>query len=139
MWYESPTVVILWFFVRLLIPLGGLLLLGTLYERYSRRRGRPGPTPPTGPSTTFKPGRTEYNQPGMGVMCWDIIGCTAERKTHCPAAQRPGIPCWLTMQLLEGHLPERCLACPVFSVRHTQHQAANLYTGDSVSLADRKE
>lgn len=108
---QDVLVIFLLFFVRLLVPLVVLLALGYLYERWSAKR-------------TVRHRRTEEetagrkNWPSAGTLncapCWESKNCTPEQRALCPAARRRGVPCWLTMQLVEGRLPERCLDCQVF-------------------------
>jgi hypothetical protein len=108
---QDALVIFLLFFVRLLVPLIVLLALGYLYERWSARR--PARRPRSEPETA---GRT--NWPSAGTRnyspCWESKNCSPEQRALCPAARRAGVPCWLTMQLVEGRLPERCLDCQVF-------------------------
>jgi hypothetical protein len=104
-------VIFLLFFVRLLVPLIILLALGYLYERWSARRA-----PRRYQADLETAGRD--NWPSAGTIncapCWESKNCSPEQRALCPAARRPGVPCWLTMQLIEGRLPERCLDCQVF-------------------------
>jgi len=109
---QDALVIFLLFFVRLLVPLIVLLALGYLYERWSARQPERRTRQPREESV----GRT--NWPSAGTLncapCWETKNCSPEQRALCPAARRGGVPCWLTMQLVEGRLPDRCLDCQVF-------------------------
>lgn len=93
--WTSPALVPILFVVRLGIPIIVLLVLGALYEQYARRHSA-APAP-----------HAEAVTP-----CWELMGC--EPSAKCIAKERPGVPCWLLMQLRDGHLPERCIDCQVY-------------------------
>jgi len=113
--YGSWIVVAL-FVLRLLIPLAALLALGSLYNRFVTPRDRSGTVEQA--LQRSQSGSTDDVQamasPVMETPCWEIRGCAAEQRLHCPVLQRPNVPCWLTIQLIEGKLPERCIDCSVF-------------------------
>jgi hypothetical protein len=60
------------------------------------------------------------------VPCWNMRDCPSEKHAQCQAISRPGVPCWLTMQLIDGHLSTDCLDCPVFHQTHvrTHHDSS---------------
>lgn len=47
-------------------------------------------------------------------LCWEARGCSAERRTNCPAFVHPDVPCWQIFRNEHGHLKEACLECKVF-------------------------
>lgn len=117
------------FLIRVIVPAAILLAIGFLYEylveKHMPREG--GSAMPQIDKETALPVITIRNtsapQPEMywAPACWEVMHCPAERRAACPAAQRQGVPCWVTMQLLTGQLPDRCLACPIFT--ETSHHA----------------
>jgi hypothetical protein len=45
--------------------------------------------------------------------CWEIKGCTEERRSACPASAQLDTPCWQVFRTKNG-LREECLGCKVF-------------------------
>ncbi len=132
------------FAVRIGIPLGVVLLLGYFLKRLDRRWEaearaertaaavaeqasaqpaapgpvrRPGVDVP-GPQLPYKPVPPRIPQPGLVVMngkhCWDVKGCSVERKANCAAVQHPDTPCWQARMESEGRIPDACPNCDVF-------------------------
>lgn len=48
------------------------------------------------------------------VGCWEINGCSSEKRSHCTAYAHPESPCWQVFRNQSGALQERCLGCKVF-------------------------
>jgi hypothetical protein len=46
--------------------------------------------------------------------CWEIKGCSEEKRKDCPASQQAGVPCWQVFRTKKGLLKEECLGCDVF-------------------------
>jgi hypothetical protein len=46
--------------------------------------------------------------------CWEIKGCTEEKRNNCPGSAQPNIPCWQVFRTKNGLLREDCLGCDVF-------------------------
>ena len=46
--------------------------------------------------------------------CWEIKGCSEEKRKNCAAAARPDVPCWQVFRSKNGTLRENCLGCDVF-------------------------
>jgi hypothetical protein len=46
--------------------------------------------------------------------CWEMKGCSEEKRKNCPASVRPNIPCWQLFRTKKGLLREECLDCDVF-------------------------
>jgi len=46
------------------------------------------------------------------IRCWEMQGCSAERRQTCPAYKHPEMPCWVTRSR-NGHLGEACRDCHV--------------------------
>lgn len=46
--------------------------------------------------------------------CWDVRGCSPERRANCPAFARTDVPCWQVFRDGRGPLKEACLECLVF-------------------------
>lgn len=65
------------------------------------------------------------------VPCWEMTDCPPEKRAACQAISRPGVPCWLTMQLTSGHLSDECLDCPVFHHTHARTQDSPVSTSSS--------
>lgn len=49
-----------------------------------------------------------------GKPCWEIKGCSEEKKKGCAAAANPQVPCWQIHRSGNGALKETCLGCDVF-------------------------
>jgi len=109
---QGPLIIFLLFLVRLLVPLMVLLGLGYLYEYWSARRLSTDRSEP-GQPLAVRSNWASVGKPNQ-APCWETMKCSPEQRALCPAAKRRGVPCWLTMQLVEGHLPDRCLDCQVF-------------------------
>ena len=50
------------------------------------------------------------NQP----PCWEIKGCSEEKRKNCPASTQADTPCWQVFRTKNGLLKETCLGCDVF-------------------------
>jgi hypothetical protein len=46
--------------------------------------------------------------------CWEINGCSDQKKKVCKAYANPDVPCWQLFRTKEGLLRERCIGCDVF-------------------------
>ena len=46
--------------------------------------------------------------------CWQLKGCSEEKRKKCPAAAQPKVPCWQVFRSRDGLLRESCLGCDVF-------------------------
>ena len=46
--------------------------------------------------------------------CWNIHGCSEEKRDSCIAFQKQDIPCWHHFRGRDGSLKENCLGCDVF-------------------------
>jgi hypothetical protein len=70
-------------------------------------------------------GETEAQEP----TCSEVMQCPPTRRAHCPAYQRPEVPCWTIFRALDGSLKPACLGCDVFqrtsmplsAAHHTAH------------------
>lgn len=105
-------------FFRIGIPLIVTFLLTYLIDRFVTNKS----AAKTGDAETL-----QAAEPGpFFVPCWEMKDCLPEKRAACQAVHRPGIPCWLTMQLTSGHLATECLDCPVFHHTHvlTQDRSA---------------
>ncbi len=49
-----------------------------------------------------------------GKPCWEVKGCSEEKKKNCPAAAQPNTACWQVFRSGSGALKETCLGCDVF-------------------------
>lgn len=49
-----------------------------------------------------------------GKPCWEIKGCSEEKKRNCPAVAQPKTPCWQLFRTRDGVMKEACLGCAVF-------------------------
>ena len=49
-----------------------------------------------------------------GKPCWEIKGCSEEKKKNCPAMAQPKAPCWQVFRTRDGVMKETCLGCDVF-------------------------
>jgi hypothetical protein len=112
---EGPFIVFLLFLVRLAIPLMILLGLGYLYERHVAQQSRFEALQRHGQAAADPAAHLQ------AVPCWEIMECPLDNRQQCVAAQRPGVPCWLALQLAEGHLPDRCIDCQIFKTSSPQH------------------
>jgi hypothetical protein len=124
MQWQSPLIVFLLFVLRLALPLFALLGIGYLYERYIAPRFPPSqgkrpdvrvPTLPLGQTAS------QQGYAAEAAPCWELRKCSPERMAQCAVPGRPGVPCWLTRQIIESKLPDECLGCGIFQSRpHTQ-------------------
>jgi hypothetical protein len=46
--------------------------------------------------------------------CWEIKGCSEEKRKNCPVSSQAGIPCWQVFRTKNGLLRDECLGCDVF-------------------------
>lgn len=46
--------------------------------------------------------------------CWEVRGCSPERRANCAAYAQSDVPCWQTFRDRRGHLKQVCLECVVF-------------------------
>ena len=51
--------------------------------------------------------------------CWEMKGCTGEKRKNCLASARPNVPCWQVFRTNNGLLREDCLGCDVFRLAPT--------------------
>jgi hypothetical protein len=51
--------------------------------------------------------------------CWELKGCSEEKRKQCPAAVKPAVPCWQMFRSKDGQLREECLGCDVFHLAPT--------------------
>jgi len=49
-----------------------------------------------------------------GKPCWEIKGCSEEKKKNCPAGAQSKAPCWQVFRTRDGVMKEACLGCEVF-------------------------
>lgn len=47
--------------------------------------------------------------------CWAFKQCDEEIRKDCPGFKEQMVPCWLARTRAEGHLPDDCLACPLYA------------------------
>lgn len=52
--------------------------------------------------------------PVRTIPCWLLRRCDEAKRANCPAANQPGLPCWLVKMRAEGSLPEDCPDCPIY-------------------------
>ena len=110
---EVGTVVIVsLFFFRIGIPLLVTFLLTYLIDRFITKKS-------AARANNTEIERAAEEAPFL-VPCWDMRDCPPEKRGKCQAISRPGVPCWLTMQLVDGHLSTDCLGCPVFHQTHVR-------------------
>jgi hypothetical protein len=48
--------------------------------------------------------------------CWEIKGCSEEKRAQCPACNAWDIPCWVARLRATGRLPAECHNCDLFSI-----------------------
>lgn len=106
------------FVLRLGVPLALMVLLSWVVSRYVQRQeaeeflmdGELASAEEPQPETTA------FVIPAKDApsACWDIKGCSADERADCPAALRPGLPCWLAKQLVTGSLSPNCEQCAVY-------------------------
>jgi hypothetical protein len=46
--------------------------------------------------------------------CWEVKGCSPEKRQNCSAFAQTNIPCWQTFRARDGALRDECLGCAVF-------------------------
>jgi hypothetical protein len=50
------------------------------------------------------------------IPCWEIKGCSEEKRVNCKAASQKEIPCWQVFRDKTGLMQEKCLDCNVFQL-----------------------
>lgn len=57
--------------------------------------------------------------------CWDIMGCSQESRTSCPAYNNPDVPCWKAWMMAdrEKRFKPDCLICPLFNLSSVMEHA----------------
>jgi hypothetical protein len=51
--------------------------------------------------------------------CWEMKGCSEEKRKNCPAFAQSNIPCWQVFRTKNGLLREDCLGCDMFRLAPT--------------------
>ena len=54
--------------------------------------------------------------------CWQQKACLEGSYTGCPAYQRANLPCWLARLRAEGHLPQPCYRCELFTAGQVRYR-----------------
>lgn len=54
--------------------------------------------------------------------CWVLKNCPQDAYPACPAYQRPDLPCWLARLRSEGHLPQPCYRCELFTAGQVRYR-----------------
>jgi hypothetical protein len=109
-WTEIP-VILLFFVLRLGLPLALILLLGWFLRRLDARwtreaqRQRQGIEDPA-PQLTATDRRS--------TPCWVLKGCPESTHRSCPAYLMRSLPCWLARLRNEGCVPVHCANCALF-------------------------
>ncbi len=114
---EATAVLVALFALRciapLLITLGIGYLMNRMVDRWEAEEARKRQQTPQ-PEVLPQPEVGGLKLPTIPVPCWVFRKCTEEQKAGCPAAQQPGIPCWLARMRAEGLLPSNCPDCPIY-------------------------
>lgn len=109
----GPIIVVSLCLIRIGIPLLATFLLTYLIDRFlTKRSARIGDAEAQDTAEAVP----------LFVPCWEMKDCPTEKRAACQVMHRPGVPCWLTMQLVNGHLSSECLDCPVFHHTHVLTQ-----------------
>lgn len=104
---NSPLIVLLLFALRIGIPLVLTLGLAYLYDTIAGRWEK-----------QARAGGDRSQSQGSKVPALSAsvqTECPIRARVECACQQWPSIPCWLALQLTEGHIPEECLNCQRFS------------------------
>jgi hypothetical protein len=48
--------------------------------------------------------------------CWELKGCSEEKRKQCLATAKPEVPCWQVFRSKNGQLRDECLGCGVFQM-----------------------
>ncbi len=101
------------FVLRLGVPLAVTLLVGYWLHRLDAKWQAEAQAQWEASRVQAEPIQSKFlehlNQP-----CWLVKGCDAATRAHCPAAQQPHLPCWLTRRSPNGQLMEACYGCEIF-------------------------
>lgn len=58
---------------------------------------------------------TQSTAPVKNCRCWEVNGCSPEKRAACPAYKNQEIPCWQVFRGPGvGQLKPKCLSCKVF-------------------------
>lgn len=109
--------VLIGFLVRIAVPVGITALVAWLLRRLDARwqaeaeeNARKSAASAAASVSPSQNGRGV----GEGLRCWEIRGCSPERRESCVAYLHPEIPCWQAFRAPTGQLREGCLDCEVF-------------------------
>jgi len=98
--------VLLMFVLRLAIPLAVMLAVAYLYDHLSVNHDWRSHRPLSGPG-------------------WLIpASCPVKERVVTACAARPNVPCWLALELQEGHVPQECLLCATFKNAESHRRQA---------------
>ena len=96
--------VVLLFVLRFGIPIGITLLLAYSLRRLDAHWKA---------EAEAKVTREEVRQVAISQEpCWELRGCSPEKRELCPAYAHPNDPCW-EARSANGHLPQTCRDCHV--------------------------
>ena len=120
-WLQSAGVVGL-FFLRLVIPLVLMLVVGYWLRRLDAKwqleaRARIAEKQAR-PEEAAAPELEFFRV--VDPSCWVQKECPEEIYTECPAFKAPEIPCWLARYRTEGSIPTKCYSCQLFSQRQAE-------------------
>ena len=103
----EPLAIIGLFLLRLAVPLAITLIIGYPLHRLDARWES---EIQSHPDTVATKEPAAVQQP-----CWEDKGCSARRRSRCPACRLTDIPCWLARLRVENRLPAECSACVRFT------------------------
>jgi len=102
------------FFLRIGVPLLLVMGIGYLIQRWQE---------PKAVQEQFEGmvrSAQERQAVAVGKPCWEVMGCSEEKRAGCAAASQPEIPCWLARQIAGQPLPRGCTTCQVRAATMTQ-------------------
>jgi hypothetical protein len=111
--WNGPIIIFLLILLRVAIPVLITFALAYLYERIAARWEA---------QDRAQQAQMSHETPVIRVQEDSFnIACPIQQRAFRAVGDRPSIPCWLALELSEGHLPEPCLTCAVFKETVTQH------------------
>lgn len=111
--WNGPIIIFLLILLRVAIPVLITFVLAYLYERIAARWEA---------QERAQQAQKSHETPVVRVQeDFFRLACPIQQRASRATDDRPGIPCWLALELSEGHLPEPCLTCVVFKETVTHH------------------
>jgi hypothetical protein len=111
--WPAVVAVVVFFALRLGVPIAAMIGLGAALHRLDRRWQRQAEVEGLQALDVATP-VAALATADVDVPCWEQKNCPQETRERCPATRNVALPCWLVRRDAEGCLPEACFACALF-------------------------